>query len=128
MRITIKNHIDIAGETELIHEVHEGELAVKGDYQYFIYRNNEGEKVILKFNSSELVMTRFSKPQSLMRFVSGKMALCSVPTPMGLQQLVTRTEELMLSQTSLKLTYDLLPNAEAEDVFASYRMMISWEN
>lgn len=128
MKIIIQNQIDIAGETELIHEVYEGELTEKGDYQYLIYSNDEGEKVVLKFNASELVMTRFSKPQSLMRFAAEKLALCSVPTPMGLQQLVTRTEELILNQKSLQLAYDLLPNAEAEEVFASYRMMISWEN
>lgn len=127
MNITIKNHITLGNDTELIHEVYEGELTTKGAYHYLIYTNDEKEKVVLKYNAQELIMTRFSKPQSVMRFAAGKLAQCSVPTPMGLQQLVTRTSYLSLSGNQLQLGYDLLPHLDAEEVFASYRMSISWE-
>lgn len=126
MKITIKNKIQMGSETELIHEEHQGELTIKGDYHYLVYQNEEAEKVVLKFKSNELLMTRFSKPQSLMRFVANELALCSIPTPMGTQKMVTKTHHFELSQDVLTLSYELLPHAESEDALATYQMSISW--
>lgn len=126
MKITIKNQIQIGSETELIHEEYKGDLTIKGDYFYLVYQNDESEKVVLKFKADELLMTRFSKPQSLMRFTANDLALCSIPTPMGMQKMVTKTHRFDLVDDMLHLAYELLPHVEAEQAFASYQMTISW--
>lgn len=127
MKITITNQIDMGGDTELIHEEYQGELTVKGDYHYLVYTNDDKEKVVLKFKTTELTMTRFSNPQSHMRFAANDLALCSVPTPMGVQKLVTKTSWFALAGNEVSLRYDLLPHAEAETGLASYDMTIRWE-
>lgn len=126
MKITIKNKIQMGSETELIHEEHQGDLTIKGDYSYLLYQNEEKEKVVLKFKADELLMTRFSSPQTLMRFQANDLALCSIPTPMGIQKMVTKCHDFRLTAEQLTLSYDLLPHAEAEESFASYQMAISW--
>lgn len=126
MKITIKNKIQMGSETELIHEEHQGELVVKGDYFYLVYQNEEAEKVVLKFKADELLMTRFSKPQSLMRFVASDFGFCSIPTPLGIQKIISKTYCFVLEENQLQLAYDFLPHSEAEEVLASYQMSISW--
>nr|WP_156806110.1 DUF1934 family protein [Streptococcus sp. S784/96/1] len=126
MKIMIKNKIQMGNEMELIHEEYEGELTLKGDYHYLVYQNEETEKVILKFKSDELLMTRFSKPQSLMRFVADDLALCSIPTPMGTQKMVTKTHRFELGQDVLTLSYELLPHMDSKEALATYQMSISW--
>lgn len=126
MHIQIKNKIDIDGEIELVHEVHEADLTVKGDYHYLIYQNGEGEKVVIKFNDQTLVMTRFSTPQSVMRFEKSNFAPCSIPSPMGVQKIVSKTMRYHLANQNLSLSYSLLPYSEAEHAFASYELQITW--
>lgn len=128
MNISIKNRIQMGSECELIHEAYQGELTIKGDYHYLVYDNDEKEKVVLKFKSDELVMTRFSKPQSLMRFVANSLGVCTIPTPMGIQKMVTRSSAFQLEANSLRLSYQLLPYAEAEEAFADYDMEIAWSS
>lgn len=126
MKIAIKNKIDLDGQVELIHEEHEVVVTKKNGQLYLVYQNAESEKVVIKCQDKELVMTRFGQPNTIMRFLAGGYALASVPTPMGLQQLVTLTKSFDLRDNCLSLTYDLLPNEEATQVFASYDLQISW--
>ena len=70
MQIRIKNQIQLDGHTELIDQVYDTDWTQKGDFHYLLYKNEEGEKVVLKFHDKELVMTRFSEPKSIMRFIS----------------------------------------------------------
>ena len=55
MQIRIKNHIQLDGHTELIDQVYNTDWTQKGDYHYLLYKNEEGEKVVLKFHNKELV-------------------------------------------------------------------------
>lgn len=128
MQITIKNKIQIDDDVELIHEAYEGEVMTKGDWLYLLYQNREQEKVVIKVKDDELVMTRFSQPQTQMRFLAGGQAPASVPTPMGLQRLVTnsRAYHFDLPGQQVLVTYDLLLSPEAELPLASYELQISW--
>lgn len=126
MKIAIKNKIDLDGQVELIHEEHEVVVTKKNGQLYLVYQNAESEKVVIKCQDKELVMTRFGQPNTIMRFLAGGYARASMPTPMGLQQLVTLTKSFDLRDNCLSLTYDLLPNEEATQVFASYDLQISW--
>ncbi|WP_398587296.1 DUF1934 domain-containing protein [Streptococcus sp. sy010] len=126
MKIEIKNKIDLDGQIELIHEEHDVVVTEKNDWLYLIYQNDDAEKVVIKCQNQEMIMTRFGQPNTIMRFVNGAYALASIPTPMGLQQLVTLTKSFDRSENSLRVTYDLLPNEEANQVFASYTLQISW--
>ena len=68
MEIKIKNKIKVGDQTEIIEEIHTCEVMEKGDYTYLVHHNSEKEKVVIKLNQDELVMTRFSNPKSIMRF------------------------------------------------------------
>lgn len=128
MKIHIHNTIQMAGETEIINEIHEGQWTVKADCHYLVYINQDGEKVVLKMSDEELVMNRFSTPKSSMRFTQGDLNVASIPTPLGVQRLVTQTFKynLDLSHQKLSLTYNLLSDPESPDPLASYKMVITW--
>ena len=68
MEIKIKNKIKVGDQTEIIEEIHACEVMEEGDYTYLVHNNSEKEKVVIKLNQDELVMTRFSNPKSIMRF------------------------------------------------------------
>ena len=65
MEIKIKNKIKVGDQTEIIEEIHTCEVMEKGDYTYLVHHNSEKEKVVIKLNQDELVMTRFSNPKSI---------------------------------------------------------------
>ncbi len=54
-------------------------------------------------------MTRFSTPKSIMRFISGKEAIVTIPTPLGIQHFVTATKRYQLNRSdqSVQLQYEL---------------------
>ncbi len=83
MKLQLTNHIRFGDETEIIQEIHDCEWREKGGYQYLIYQNTDKEKVVIKYNETELTMSRFSNPQSIMKFFAGKKVLIALPTPMG---------------------------------------------
>ena len=119
MQIRIKNQIQLDGHTELIDQIY--------DTDWTLYKNEEGEKVVLKFHDKELVMTRFSEPKSIMRFISQGQALVGIYTPVGVQKFVTDTPFYKVDFTNqvLKLHYQL-KTIDGEQIFASYEMEISW--
>ena len=127
MQIRIKNHIQLNGHTELIEQIYDTDWTQKGNYHYLQYKNEEGEKVVLKFHDKELVMTRFSEPKSIMRFISQGQALVGIHTPVGLQQFVIDTPFYKVDYTNqvLQLHYQL-KTLDGEQIFASYEMEISW--
>ncbi|MDQ0222655.1 DUF1934 domain-containing protein [Streptococcus moroccensis] len=128
MKIHLRNEIQIDEETEIILQTFDVTVQEKKNFTYLIYHNDEGEKVVLKLDQDELVMTRFSDPKSIMRFVRAEDAIVTVPTPMGLQHLVTRTHQLVFDKKNqnVLLHYDLKP-LDGNQLFASYQMMISWQ-
>ena len=125
MKIRMRNEIQLGEELEVIDQVFDVELVDKGAYRYLLFYNEEKEKVVLKFSEKELIMTRFSKPKSLMRFVKDEEAIVVLPTPLGNQHFVTDTSLYELSSHHLRLHYRL-KNLEGESVFASYEMEIDW--
>ncbi|HEL0026720.1 TPA: DUF1934 domain-containing protein [Streptococcus equi subsp. zooepidemicus] len=127
MKIEINNKISYGQEIELIKEIHTGDLRQKADATYLIYQNNDNERVVIKFNAAELTMSRFSKPQSVMRFLANKKALIAIPTPVGIQQFLTDTSHFHLDhdQQTVTLDYALL-QASTETAFAHYHLEIKW--
>ncbi|HFI0534723.1 TPA: DUF1934 domain-containing protein [Streptococcus suis] len=128
MNIRLQNEIDLDGQLEVIDQTFPVEVRVKDGKHYLIYQNEEEEKVVIKCDENELVMTRFSNPKSIMRFVKEQEAIVTIPTPIGIQHFVTQTNlyELSAEQQELVLHYDL-NGLENQQKFASYKMKISWK-
>ena len=127
MKIRIQNRIQIDEQVEQIDQSYDVDWTQKGAYHYLLFKNEEGEKVVLKFHDEELVMTRFSTPKSLMRFIKGGEALIGIPTPVGIQQFITKTShyQVDLKKQTLELHYQLR-TPDGGRTFADYQMEISW--
>ncbi|HEM6082395.1 TPA: DUF1934 domain-containing protein [Streptococcus suis] len=128
MQIHLRNEIDLDGQLEVIDQIFPVEVKEKDGKLYLIYQNDEAEKVVIKCDEEELVMTRFSNPKSIMRFVKEQDAIVTIPTPMGIQHFVTQTilYQLSAEQQELILHYDL-NGLENHQKFASYKMHIEWK-
>ncbi|HEM3725184.1 TPA: DUF1934 domain-containing protein [Streptococcus suis] len=128
MQIHLRNEIDLDGQLEVIDQTFPVEVKEKEGKVYLIYQNDEAEKVVIKCDENELVMTRFSNPKSIMRFVKEQEAIVTIPTPMGIQHFVTQTSLYQMSAElqELALHYDL-KGLEHQQKFASYRMTIAWK-
>ena len=120
MHIRLQNEIDLDGQVEIIDQRFQVEVKEKDGHLYLVFVNDEAEKVVIKCDDEELVMTRFSTPKSIMRFISNKEAIVTIPTPMGIQHFVTNTKnyQLNLSEQHLRLQYDLM-GLENQQRFAS---------
>ncbi|MEG3310610.1 DUF1934 domain-containing protein [Streptococcus sp. SS-4456] len=128
MNIRLRNEIDLDGQLEVIDQTFSVEVKEKDEKLYLIYQNDEEEKVVIKCDQEEMVMTRFSIPKSIMRFVKHKEAIVTIPTPIGIQHFVTQTSlyQLSVEQQELILHYDL-NGLENQQKFASYKMHIEWK-
>ena len=128
MHIRLQNEIDLDGKVEIIDQRFQVEVKEKDGHLYLIFVNDEAEKVVIKCDDEELVMTRFSTPKSIMRFISNKEIIVTIPTPMGIQHFVTNTKNYQLNRSEqyLRLQYDLM-GLENQQQFASYDMAISWK-
>lgn len=128
MTIIIKNTIRYDDQVEKIKEEYPSQFFEKGNYDYLIYQNAENEKVVIKFNSEEMTISRFSKPQSIMKFSKDKQALIAVPTPVGIQQFLTDTSYFKLDSLQQKVTiaYKLLLESNQLE-FADYYLEIKWK-
>ena len=128
MKIRMRNQIKLDEQMELIDQVYDVEWTQKGDYHYLIYRSEEQEKVVLKFNEDKLTMTRFSEPKTILYFIKNGQHVVSIPTPLGAQQFVTDTQHYHLDaeNQALELHYDL-KRGDDDQIFASYQMKIEWK-
>ncbi|MCK3903956.1 DUF1934 domain-containing protein [Streptococcus suis] len=128
MNIRLRNEINLDGHLEVIDQTFSVEVKEKDEKLYLIYQNDEEEKVVIKCDENELVMTRFSNPKSIMRFVKKQEAIVTIPTPMGIQHFTTQTSlyQLSVEQQELILHYDL-NGLENQQKFASYKMHIEWK-
>lgn len=124
MKIRMRNTIQFDEQLEVIDQLYDVELREKGDYSYLLFYNEEKEKVVLKFHEEELVMTRFSKPNTIMRFLKGQDSLAYIPTPMGVQEFIIETSRYELEGQKIYLDYQL-QNKEGLP-FSSYRLEITW--
>ena len=124
MKIRMRNTIQFDEQLEVIDQLYDVEVREKGDYSYLLFYNEEKEKVVLKFHEEELVMTRFSNPKTIMRFLKASDSLAYIPTPMGMQEFIIQTNHYKLDGQKIELAYQL-QNQEGQP-FASYQLEISW--
>ena len=127
MKIRLRNEIQIDNQVEVVDQVYPVEVMQKKGQVYLIFSNEEEEKTVIKCDDKELVMTRFSTPKSIMRFLPEKESVVALHTPLGLQHFVTDTKYYHLDHPHqrLELHYDL-KQLEGEGIFASYQMEIRW--
>ena len=124
MKIRMRNTIQFDEQLEVIDQLYDVELREKGDFSYLLFYNEEQEKVVLKFNGEELVMSRFSNPKTIMRFLKDSDSLAYIPTPMGMQEFVIQTSHYQVVEQMIELVYQL-QNKEGVP-FANYRLEITW--
>ena len=124
MKIRMRNTIKFDEQLEVIDQLYDVELREKGDFSYLLFFNEDQEKVVLKFNGVELVMSRFSNPKTIMRFLKDSDSLAYIPTPMGMQEFVIQTSHYEVSEGKIELAYQL-QNKEGVP-FADYRLEITW--
>ena len=124
MKIRMRNTIKFDEQLEIIDQLYDVELREKGDFSYLLFYNEDQEKVVLKFNGEELVMTRFSNPKTIMRFLKDTDSLAYIPTPMGLQEFIIQTSHYEVGEEKIELAYQL-QNKEGVP-FANYRLEITW--
>ena len=124
MKIRMRNTIQFDEQLEVVDQLYEVEVRKKGDYGYLLFYNEEKEKVVLKFDDKELVMTRFSTPKTIMRFLKGTDSLAYIPTPMGLKEFIIQTSHYEVGEEKIELAYQL-QNKEGLP-FASYQLEITW--
>ena len=124
MKIRMRNTIKFDEQLEVIDQLYDVELREKGDFSYLLFYNEDQEKVVLKFNGEELVMTRFSNPKTIMRFLKDSDSLAYIPTPMGLQEFIIQTSHYDVGEEKIELAYQL-QNKEGVP-FANYRLEITW--
>ena len=124
MKIRMRNTIQFDEQLEVIDQLYDVEVREKGDYSYLLFYNEEKEKVVLKFHEEELVMTRFSSPKAIMRFLKDSDSLAYIPTPMGMQEFIIQTNHYKLDRQKIEIAYQL-QNQEG-DLFAGYQLEITW--
>lgn len=124
MKIRMRNTIQFDEQLEVIDQLYDVELREKGDFSYLLFYNEEQEKVVIKFQEEELVMTRFSNPKTIMRFMKDSDSLAYIPTPMGMQEFTIQTSHYEVSEGKIELAYQL-QNKEGVP-FADYRLEITW--
>ena len=124
MKIRMRNTIKFDEQLEVIDQLYDVELREKGDFSYLLFYNEDQEKVVLKFNWEELVMSRFSNPKTIMRFLKDSDSLAYIPTPMGLQEFIIQTSHYEVGEEKIELAYQL-QNKEGVP-FANYRLEITW--
>ena len=124
MKIRMRNTIQFDEQLEVIDQLYDVELREKGDFSYLLFHNEEQEKVVIKFQEEELVMTRFSNPKTIMRFLKDSDSLAYIPTPMGMQEFIIQTSHYEVGGEKIELAYQL-QNKEGVP-FADYRLEITW--
>ena len=124
MKIRMRNTIKFDEQLEVIDQLYDVELREKGDFSYLLFYNEDQEKVVLKFNGEELVMSRFSNPRTIMRFLKDSDSLAYIPTPIGMQEFIIQTSHYEVGEEKIELAYQL-QNKEGVP-FANYRLEITW--
>jgi len=124
VKIRMRNTIKFDEQLEVIDQLYDVELREKGDFSYLLFYNEEQEKVVLKFNGEELVMSRFSNPKTIMRFLKDSDSLAYIPTPIGMQEFIIQTSYYEVGEEKIGLAYQL-QNKEGVP-FANYRLEITW--
>ena len=124
MKIRMRNKIQFDDQLEVVDQLYDVELREKGEFSYLLFYNEEQEKVVIKFQEEELVMTRFSNPKTIMRFLKESDSLAYIPTPMGMQEFIIQTNHYEVGEEKIELAYQLQNKKGVP--FADYRLEITW--
>ena len=124
MKIRMRNTIQFDEQLEVIDQLYDVELREKGDFSYLLFYNEDQEKVVIKFQEEELVMTRFSNPKTTMRFLKDSDSLAYIPTPMGMKEFIIQTSHYEVGGEKIELAYQLQNKKGVP--FADYRLEITW--
>ena len=124
MKIRMRNKIQFDDQLEVVDQLYDVELREKGEFSYLLFDNEDQEKVVIKFQEDELVMSRFSNPKTIMRFLKESDSLAYIPTPMGMQEFIIQTSHYEVGEEKIELAYQL-QNKEGVP-FANYCLEITW--
>ncbi|CAM3134835.1 DUF1934 domain-containing protein [Lactococcus laudensis] len=105
VKITIDNLINIDHETEIIHEEYTGDYHEKNGSHFLVYQNEISEKVVMKYDTEMLTITRFSKPSTIMKMHPEVVTKTAIPTPVGPQRFEIKTQLYKKSATGFKASY-----------------------
>jgi len=108
VKIRMRNTIQFDEQLEVIDQLYDVEVHEKGDHSYLLFYNEKKEKVVIKFHDQELVMSRFSNPKTIMRFLKDSDSLAYIPTPMGMQEFIIQTSRYEVDGQKIHLDYQLL--------------------
>lgn len=105
VKITIDNLIHIDHETEIIHEEYKGDYHEKNGSHFLVYQNEMSEKVVMKYDTEMLTITRFSKPSTIMKMHPEVVTKTAIATPVGPQRFEIKTQLYKKSATGFKASY-----------------------
>ncbi|MGO2314669.1 MAG: DUF1934 domain-containing protein [Pseudolactococcus laudensis] len=105
VKITIDNLINIDHETEIIHEEYTGDYHEKNGSHFLVYQNEISEKVVMKYDTEMLTITRFSKPSTIMKMHPEVVTKTAIATPVGPQRFEIKTQLYKKSATGFKVSY-----------------------
>ncbi|GFH41785.1 hypothetical protein Hs30E_03360 [Lactococcus hodotermopsidis] len=123
-KIIIDNLIEIDSEKEEIHEEFSGEFYEKNDMIFLVYQNELNEKVVMKYNEKMLIMTRFSKPNMIMKLLPDINTTTAIATPLGLQRFEIRTQSYEKLSDGCQTQYQFWQH---ERLLAQYVLRVRFE-
>lgn len=103
VKITIDNLIHIDHETEIIHEEYKGDYHEKNGSHFLVYQNEMSEKVVMKYDTEMLTITRFSKPSTIMKMHPEVVTKTAI-APVGPQRFEIK-RSFIKSATGFKASY-----------------------
>lgn len=107
MQISIKNVINDGTNEQIIQEVFEGFYKKISEKEYLSYRTDNNEKVVIKFDNTELIMTRYSQKLHKMRFTLYENTTFYY---LGLQNLEVSTDTYKVENNKIIIIYTILQN------------------
>ena len=122
MEIIIRNRIKIDQQEEMVKEIYQGEFKKVNLQTLLKYENAANEKVLLKIDEDEVIMTRFAKRPIKMHFQPEGTTLTEYE---GLGELSLSTNTLSIDQERkiIKINYQLSQGAQK---IADYHLRIDW--
>ena len=122
MQISVKNVIDNGLHEEIIHEIFEGNYTEIADQQFLSYIAEDGKRVVIKFDETELIMTRYADKVHKMRFTVKENTSFNYG---GIYGLKISTETYKVKNNNITVIYTIMQN---EETMANYQLEITYGN
>ena len=122
MEIIIRNRIKIDQQEEMVKEIYQGEFKKVNLQTLLKYENAANEKVLLKIDEDEVIMTRFAKRPFKMHFQPEGTTLTEYEG-VGELSLFTNTLSIDQERKIIKINYQLSQGAQK---IADYHLRIDW--